>query len=272
MRKQFCILICLFFLSACDSVFFYPTRDAVMNPEEIGLQYDAVKIDDGQGPKLYGWFIPAQGEAKGTILHLHGNAENISTHFASVYWFPQQGFNLFTFDYRGYGISEGTPTLEGVHVDAIRAAKFIRNFSKAKKPLILLGQSLGASIAINTAANVETCGMFKAVVVESPFATYRGIAREKLSRFWLTSIFKYPLAWTISSGFDPVAVISNISPTPILIIHPNRDQIVPLSESEFLFEKAKQPKEFWRISDRKHIQTFSDPDNRRRLILYFQSL
>src|SRR5438128_400135 len=69
------------------------------------------------GLELYGWFLPAKGSPLGTILHLHGNAENISTHFAGVAWMPARGFNVFVFDYRGYGASEGQPDLEGAQKD-----------------------------------------------------------------------------------------------------------------------------------------------------------
>ena len=67
--------------------------------------------------RLHGWFLPAQIPSRGTILFLHGNAENVSTHIGSVAWLPAEGFNVFLIDYRGYGLSEGVPTLDGLHRD-----------------------------------------------------------------------------------------------------------------------------------------------------------
>ena len=73
------------------------------------------------GLKLHGWHLKAKDKSRGTILQLHGNAENISTHVNSVLWLALEGYDVFNFDYRGYGKSEGSPTLDGVHIDA-RAA------------------------------------------------------------------------------------------------------------------------------------------------------
>ena len=86
----------------------------VLTPARIGLAYQDVYLPTPDGVRLHGWYLPAQGEARGTLLFLHGNAENISTHIASVYWLPAQHYNVLLIDYRGYGESTGTPTLPGL--------------------------------------------------------------------------------------------------------------------------------------------------------------
>lgn len=268
-KGSFLALCALISLSACSSVFFYPTREPVISPAELGLRYDAVRIDDGEGPALYGWFLPAKGEPSGTVLHLHGNAENISTHLASVYWLPSHGFNLFTIDYRGYGASEGTPTLEGVHQDALRALRFLNN-RKDSAPVFIFGQSLGAAIAIYTASLPGAKGLFKAVAAESPFASYRRIARDKLGQFWLTAVLKYPLALTIPTAFNPSERIAGISPAPLLLIHPAGDQIIDASHSRDLYALAEEPKTLWLIKEGGHIQTFTDERNRKELAGFFR--
>ena len=73
------------------------------------------------GSKLHAWFLPAQGRVKGTVLHLHGNAANVSNHLPLVAWLPPRGFNVLTLDYRGFGRSQGTPSLDGVVDDAAAA-------------------------------------------------------------------------------------------------------------------------------------------------------
>jgi pimeloyl-ACP methyl ester carboxylesterase len=159
LKKFFLLTILLVCITACDSVFFYPTKAQVMSPDQIGVKYQPFEVSNDSEPKIYGWFLPAQGNAKATIIHLHGNAENISTHFVSIYWLPAENFNVVTFDYRGYGASEGRPSIEGVHRDAIRAIEYAKlNFSMKDGeavPLFLFGQSLGASIALNVAARPE---------------------------------------------------------------------------------------------------------------------
>ena len=74
------------------------------------------------GTKLHAWFLPAGGTARGTVLHLHGNAANVSNHLPLVAWMPARGYNVLMLDYRGFGKSEGRPTLDGIVEDALAAA------------------------------------------------------------------------------------------------------------------------------------------------------
>ena len=100
-------------LGACTSLLFYPQRELVLTPDRVGLAYRDVWFKAADGTRLHGWFLPAgmnvvRGEAC-TVLFLHGNAENISTHIGNVAWLPGKGYNVFLFDYRGYGRSAGEP-------------------------------------------------------------------------------------------------------------------------------------------------------------------
>ena len=118
MRLPF-ILIFSLSLSACTNVFFQPQQIQYLTPDKIGLAYEDVYFSSSGGLKLHGWLLPATGKAQGTILFLHGNAENITTHIASVYWLPAQHYNVFLPDYRGYGLSEGESELKGGRMTSI---------------------------------------------------------------------------------------------------------------------------------------------------------
>ena len=109
----------------CSSHFFYPQKGLFDNPIVVHLNPDDVYFKTFDGLTLHGWFLKAEKPQHGTILVLHGNAENISTHVNSVLWLVKEGFNIFIFDYRGYGMSEGTPTLAGVHKDAEAAMQHL---------------------------------------------------------------------------------------------------------------------------------------------------
>src|SRR5919201_69027 len=98
-------------LTGCTPVFFQPSGTLYATPGLYGLDYQPVELQAGDGTKLFAWFMPARGAPKATVLYLHGNAENISTHFANVAWMPAAGFNVLALDYRGYGGSAGKPTL-----------------------------------------------------------------------------------------------------------------------------------------------------------------
>ena len=92
MRIRFAVILLTVLPAGCTSLFFQPHRVQVHTPDQLGLTYQGVRFSADDGVELYGWFLPANGSALGTILHLHGNAENISTHFASVAWMPARGF------------------------------------------------------------------------------------------------------------------------------------------------------------------------------------
>lgn len=261
----------LFTLGGCSNLIFQPMEAHVLDPREHGVETRDLYFRAADGTLLHAWFLPAQTESpKGTILFLHGNAENISTHIGSVYWLPDEGYNVFLFDYRGYGRSEGEPTLEGVQQDFRAALK--RVFSmRAVDPerIAVLGQSMGAVTAITGLATAPDYRQrVKALIVEGAMSSYRDVAREKLSDFWLTWPFQWPLSLTISDEYRAVEAIGKISPVPVLIIHSRDDGIIPVHHSAELFEAAKEPKELWLLEGVRHIAAFTVAENRERLVQY----
>jgi len=259
--------------SACTAVFFQPHRVQVLTPDKLGLAYQEVSFKTRDGLKLIGWFLPAQGPALGTVLQLHGNAENISTHFTSLAWMPARGFNVFTFDYRGYGGSEGKPTLEGVQRDVDAAVQTLRSRGDIDKDrIVMYGQSLGGALAAYYVAHTPRRGDIRALVIESTFSGYRDIAREKLASFWLTWPLQVPLAWTIEDDYSPVDAIGRVSPIPVLIIHGDQDRTVPVEHGRRLYEAAKSPKEFWLVPGGGHIAAMGRPEFRERFVAYLGSV
>ena len=256
-------------LLGCNGMFFFPYRAQALSPEQLGLKYEDVDFPANDGTRLHAWFLPASGTALGTILFLHGNAENISTHIMSVRWLPAQGFNVFLLDYRGYGASEGEPSVEGAQEDvnaALRTLLSRRDVNPDR--IVVFGQSLGGSIAVYNVAHSPYRRHVRALVVESAFASYRAIAREKLAAFWLTWPLQYPLSWTVSDEYSPSKAVAGISPIPFLIIHGDRDPIVPLHHGQRLYELAREPKQLWVVPGGGHIQAFQLQTNRDRFVAY----
>jgi hypothetical protein len=206
------------------------------------------------------------------VIHFHGNARNMTAHFGFVSWLPAQGFNLFVFDYRGYGASAGTPDRRGVYEDSLAALDYI-----AARPdidhnrLLVLGQSLGGANAI-AAVGSHPIGGIRAVVIDSAFASYRDIVRDKIAAIPLLSFISTPLSHLlIGNSLSPDAVIANIAPTPLLIIHGTSDRVVPYAHAKRLFELAREPKQLWTIEGGKHTSAFADPGSpyRQRLVTFF---
>lgn len=269
MRQSLVLLLLVTVTSACTRFFFYPLYKQVRTPEEIGLPYDNVWLETDDGVLLHGWYLPAQGRACATILFLHGNAQNVSTHIASVYWLPERGFNVFMIDYRGYGDSTGSPSLTGLQTDIDAAMRYLLTQGGGEGDgTIVFGQSLGGAAAVYYVAHSRYRSHIRALVVESSFSSYRDIAQEKLAGFWLTWPFQWLARWTVSDSYSPVAAVGRVTPIPLLLIHGDKDAIIPLEHSERLYDAAKSPKELWTVENAGHIGAFRSERWREELVSF----
>ncbi|MDH3663054.1 MAG: alpha/beta hydrolase [Alphaproteobacteria bacterium] len=260
-------------LSGCTGLFFQPMSEHVFDPKTIGFVYEDVTFEAADGVRLHGWFFPAEGERDGSVLFLHGNAENISTHFAGVAWLAKAGIDAFVVDYRGYGRSLGEPTLDGLHRDAAAALDTLIAMPGIEPERIaVFGQSLGGAVALGMVAASPHKDRLAALIVEGTLSDYRAIAREKLGDFWLTWPLQWPLGLTIDNRYSPTAAAALITPLPLLIIHGQEDEIVPPHHAEILFDAAKEPKTIWRPPDTGHIQAFATVAMRERLRDYLTAL
>lgn len=256
-------------VSGCTASFFQPQRALVATPERVGVRYETLALRAADGVELTAWFMPASGKARATVLFLHGNAENISTHFINVAWMPAEGFNVLALDYRGYGGSAGSPSLPGIQLDVDAALKaLLARPDVDPRRIVLFGQSLGGALAIHYAARGAHRGALRAVISDSAFADYRMIASEKLATFFLTWPFQWLPALTVDNDYSPLASIGEVSPLPLVLIHGQADTIVPAHHAQRLYDSASLPKELWVVPGAGHIQSVRDPALRRRLSDY----
>lgn len=269
MYRRLSALIATLCLAGCTSLFFHPQPSHVRTPAQIGLQYEDITLSAADGVRLHAWFLPAQTPPRGTILFLHGNAENISTHIGSVYWLPERGFNVLLLDYRGYGRSEGHPELRGMVADVEAAMNTLLTRSDVDASrIVVFGQSLGGAIALHYVAHSKHRKYIRALVIDSAFASYRGITREKMASLW----FAWPFQWlpwlTVTGQYDPADAVARISPIPLLVIHGGRDTIVPATHAETLYARAREPKELWMVPAGGHIDAFRFEECRDRFVAY----
>ncbi len=266
------LLSCLI-LSGCTSVFLQPDRVPYFADRPLGTPTEDVWIAAPDGQKLHALYLPAHGRARATVLYLHGNAENLSTHVRAVEWLPAQGYSVLALDYRGYGRSSGKASIRGVHEDAAAALAWLAaQQGEADMPVIVYGQSLGASIAIRSVASSPFRDTVAAVVAESPFARYRGIAREKLSQVWLTWPLQWPLSLLISDRYAAIDVVNQLSPIPLLLIHGAHDVVVDVRHSQRLYAAAGLPKDLWVIPQGGHIDATRRESVRERLLAFLAGI
>jgi uncharacterized protein len=256
-------------LGGCTGVIFQPMHQLVLTPDQIGLEYEEVEFAAADGVRLNGWFLPARAPRRGSILFLHGNAQNISTHIASVAWLPAEGFDVLLFDYRGYGRSDGSPSLAGLHLDFDAALKALLARPEIERnKVIVFGQSLGGSLAVTGLAASPRRQQVRALIVEGAFTSYRALAQEKLAGFWLTWPVQAPLSLTIDDRYRPIDVIGELAPLSLLIVHGEADRIVPAEHAVALYEAARPPKTLWLVPGAGHIAAFTTAANRAELVAY----
>jgi len=240
-------------------LFYQPLRETINEPAEYGFNYTPILFHAADGTRLVGWFFPARlkpGEKiKGTFVQFHGNGENRTTHFGSLIWAIDEGYNLFTFDYRGYSGSSGIPSQEGLNLDALAAIRWVdENVPKLEHPdLVLYGQSLGGAVLARAYETVFDRSRVAAIVIDSSFYSYHVIAQDMLSRFWLSWPFQWLGDILVSNAYSPELSFAAISPTPLLVIHANHDPVIPMKFGDRIYELAKEPKEYWRVPAKIHL-------------------
>jgi fermentation-respiration switch protein FrsA (DUF1100 family) len=247
-----------------DMLFYYPTRDEPRTPRDLGLNFESVDFASQDGTRLHGWFIPAKdAEARGTIVFSHGNAGSAGHHLPFVAWLPAEGFNVFIYDYRGYGKSGGRVDRRGMTEDAaaaFRAAILQPGVDQGK--ILSLSHSLGGAKSIAGLAADRPAGL-RGVVVLSSFASYKAMART-----WSGNVG----AELTGDEFAPVNLIGKLEGVPVLIMHGDADEVIPYNEARVLAAAAREPKEFWTVPRGRHsdLLTINDGKWRARLLAWLK--
>ncbi|MCW8853206.1 MAG: alpha/beta hydrolase [Gammaproteobacteria bacterium] len=219
------------------SIIYYPElpgRKITATPEKINLSFDDVEFFTEDRIKLHGWFIP-HDQARGTLLFFHGNAGNISHRLDSIEIFHRLNLNVFIFDYRGYGQSEGRTTEQGTYRDAEAAWRYLtesRNINP--REIIIFGRSLGASIAAWLASQHQPASL----IVESGFSSIPAMAK-RLYPF-------LPVGWLAHFKYNTRDYVSRTS-CPVLIAHSTDDEIIPFDEGREIYRTAREPRRFYEM-------------------------
>lgn len=232
----------LFFVSCHSSLLFHPTKIEYSNPKMMGFQYHEEQVQSKDGTVLNLWRIPVQKnqKVKGRILQFHGNGENLSSHYTSLLWLVNEGYELVSFDYRGYGKSQGVPEAEGIYEDT--AVVLNREIAKSKKddlPLIVYGQSMGGHLALRSVADLEDESTISLIVIDGSFLS----AQDIVARYGDAMCF-FPAGWLLShilvtDSYSAKDRLDRIQ-TNTLIIHGTEDPTVPYEFGESLYKQFRQ--------------------------------
>lgn len=206
-------------------------------PKDWGFRFEEVNFKSKDGTPLSGWFVPVQGKSKGkakaTIVFSHGNAGSIGHHLGFHLWLVDEGYNVLTYDYRGFGKSGGKVDRRGMLDDVRAAFDYV-----AKRPdidpgrLVSMGHSLGGAKTLVALSEAPVRGL-RAVVTDAAFASYQAMARQLGGEVG---------GKLVSDEWAPKDSVAKIAPLPLLIVHGTNDEVVPFAQGKQLFEAAKEPK------------------------------
>jgi fermentation-respiration switch protein FrsA (DUF1100 family) len=225
---------------------FFPVRELEATPASYQLRYDDVFFPAADGTRLHGWFLPASDpDATTTLLWFHGNAGNISHRLDNLALLLRYlDISIFIFDYREFGLSEGHISKGGTYLDARGAWAFLLDERGIDpKDILLFGRSLGTALAVDLASTEPCLG----VVLEAAFTS----SHDMLGRYFFGAI---PPELTQSS-YDNLAKIHRVQ-TPLLFLHGEYDEAIPVAMAKRLYREARAPKRFHLISRASHNDTY----------------
>jgi len=269
LKKELLTLLITPLLGACNSVFYHPVQQDLYDPKKLELKYSDERIPSEEGLTLAAWWFKsiAKDTYKKLIVHFHGNAENMTSHFLFTAWLTQEGFDVLTFDYRGYGRSSAAPpTRDGLVQDGCAVLRWVQQHPVLKNyEIYVIGQSLGGAVAIPALATCPTDAV-KGLVIDSSFSSYRQIARQKLGGFFVTWPLQYPLSFLVTDDWSPIDSIDQLKMKMIFFHSPN-DPVVPYNLGKDLYDKALAPKIWVDVQWDGHTRAFGDPESPYRLQL-----
>ncbi len=216
--------------------FLYFPGPALPAPAAVGLQ-KAQKISaksDSYNYSLTHWYIPPERPDRPVIVHFHGNAGTIADRaFIAKAW-AGEGYGVLLAEYPGYGGNPGSPTEDSLYAAGRAVLAALEREGVAPGRMILLGESLGAAVAVYLAQTQAQKGVaVGAVILEAPFTGTAAVAQRA---YWFL-----PMRWLMRDRYPNRARIAGIG-APLLIVHGGRDSIVPQGHGRTLFEAARQPK------------------------------
>ncbi len=200
---------------------------------------EEVSVATADGERLVAWVVPPRA-GKPVVLYFHGNSGNLGRpgRIERFRGLTEDGTGLFAVSYRGYGGSSGTPSEEGLLQDA-RAAYGVAAARFGAGNLIGYGESLGTGVVLKLAAEVP----LQAVVLEAPYRSTLSVAQ---------GTYPYlPLSLLMKDQFHSDAVIGRVK-APLLVLHGERDQVIPFAQGQQLYELANAPKRFLRFPAGRH--------------------
>ena len=239
-----CIVAVLAMLLLEGCMVYHPMRlpaDAEVAPP--GVEDCTIRTADGLDINAW-WLPPREPETGPVLLWFHGNAGNLVHRAQNLALLRRGGLGVLAVDYRGYGKSQGRPSEDGLYLDGEAAYRhLVRERGVAPGRIVCFGRSLGTAVALHVALKERVGG----VILESPLSNARAMARRTIPLL--------PIWLFMRSRFDNEGRVRELR-VPLLVLHGDRDEVIPFKQGRAVFEAAPEPKEFYTIRGAGHNDTY----------------
>ena len=249
------LVILLLYLIVTISLYFFqrkllyhPSASTNFNQETTGLglnhKFEKIKIEVEKNIKLNGW-LHIKDVKKKTILFLHGNAGNLDNRIYKLNFLGNLDINFLIISWRGYSLSDGKPTEDGLYDDARTAIKFLLKKGIFEQDIILYGESLGTAVAVEIGQNKDFAG----IILEAPFTSMIELGQKYYPFF--------PVKFLLKDKYESNKKIKNLK-SPLLVMHGKKDRIVPFYMGENIFNMANNPKFKYFTDMDDHMMNFDE--------------
>jgi len=218
---------------------FFPLAGEDVTPAHAGVEFVAHTIETADGERLRVWHLP-RTDGAAQVVYFHGNGGNLSMWSNILAGLWRQGYDVVAVDYRGYGLSTGRPSEQGLYRDVDAVIRFVDGaLGREPLPLVYWGRSLGASMAAYAASVRAPDG----VVLEAGFPTGRSVLE--------TNPLLLAMSWVASYRFPTAGWMRQVK-APALVIHGDRDSVIPYRLGQRLHDALPGPKRFVTIPGGDH--------------------
>ncbi|HVL71007.1 MAG TPA: alpha/beta hydrolase, partial [Beijerinckiaceae bacterium] len=216
----------------------YPASRERVSAAAAGLpDFQDVEIETEDGERIVAWWKPPE-PGRAVLIYFHGNGGGLVNRRFRAPLLVEGGRGLLLASYRGYSGSTGTPSEAGLRRDARAAYAFVASRYEPRR-IVLYGESLGTGVAVGLAAEREVAG----IVLDAPYSSTADVARH---HFWYLPI------WLMRDQFRSIDLVHRIQ-APLLVLHGDRDGVIPIALGERLFAAAPEPKRSVRLPGVDHV-------------------
>ena len=237
------LLVMVFIYFYQRNLLYHPSENNYQN-DEAQFNYEEVNIKVENEIRLKSWLIKKDFNKFKTLLIFHGNAGDLSNRIYKLNELNKLDINILLISWRGFSGNKGSPSERNLYKDAEASIKWLNKKNVKNNQIILYGESLGTGVAVEMAKKNH----FNSIILESPFTSIENSAK---------IYYPYlPVKFLLKDRYDSISKIKMIN-SPILIMHGEKDDVIPFSMGKKLFEKANHPKHSYFTSNDDHMMEFN---------------